>query len=301
MRDSFIECLRQAAIKDPSILLLTGDLGFGVLNRFIESIPQQCINMGIAEQNMTGVAAGLALEGYRVFTYSIGNFSSLRCLEQIRNDVCYPKANVHIISIGSGLGYGSLGMSHHATEDVSILRSLPNLAVYSPSDYAEVIAVAQACLTESGPSYIRLPRIKADPQALRSVKVDTCNGFGADQQRPLVLLTHGSCLAQAQAIAEQIPCAIYTVPRIKPLPTNLEAILKGRTQVITLEQHNLDGGFGSAIGEWLLDHRVALPLIRLGLPNIFLTQGGTDQELSQQAGLGVAQCVQTIQQRMTHA
>ena len=127
MRDCFIELLRLEAVKNKNIMLLTGDLGFGVLDEYRETIPEQFLNVGIAEQNMTGVAAGFAMEGFKVFTYSIGNFCTLRCLEQIRYDVCYHNLDVKIVSIGSGLGYGSLGTSHHATEDVAVLKALPNM------------------------------------------------------------------------------------------------------------------------------------------------------------------------------
>ena len=111
-------------------MLLTGDLGFGVLQKFAKRFPNQFINCGVTEQNMTTVACGLALEGFRVYTYSIANFNTLRCVEQIRNDICYHNANVTIVSVGSGFSYGQLGMSHFATEDISIMRSLPNLKVF---------------------------------------------------------------------------------------------------------------------------------------------------------------------------
>ncbi len=127
MRDIFINTLISLVEKNPEIVLITGDLGFGVLNDFIDKYPENFINAGVAEQNMTGLAAGMALEERVVFTYSIGNFPTLRCLEQIRNDICYHNLNVNIISIGGGFSYGSLGVSHHATEDLAILRSLPNL------------------------------------------------------------------------------------------------------------------------------------------------------------------------------
>ena len=162
MRDAFIELLRLEAVKNKNIILLTGDLGFGVLDKYRETIPEQFLNIGIAEQNMTGAAVGLALEGFKVFTYSIGNFCTLRCLEQIRYDVCHHDVDVKIISIGSGLGYGSLGASHHATEDVAILRALPNMTIYTPSDYDEVCAVVQDLINTRGPGYIRLPKIKIE-------------------------------------------------------------------------------------------------------------------------------------------
>ena len=134
MRDAFIESLSKIAENDKDIFLITGDLGFGVLDNFSEKFPSQFLNVGVAEQNMTGIAVGLALSGYKVFTYSIANFTTLRCLEQIRNDACYHNANVNVVSIGGGFGYGALGMSHHATEDLSIMRSLPNIEVIAPGD-----------------------------------------------------------------------------------------------------------------------------------------------------------------------
>src|SRR5438477_1337258 len=129
MRDQFVKTLTALAETNSRIMLVTGDLGFGVLTGFKERFPRQHLNVGVAEQNMTGVATGLALEGRIVFTYSIANFPTLRCLEQVRNDVCYHEANVKIVSIGGGFSYGALGISHHATEDLAIFRALPNMAV----------------------------------------------------------------------------------------------------------------------------------------------------------------------------
>ena len=138
MRDTFIEELTKFTKEDSSIFLITGDLGFGVLENFAIELPDQFLNAGVAEQNMTSLAAGMALEGRKVFTYSIGNFPTLRCLEQIRNDICYHDLDVTIVSIGGGFSYGQLGMSHHATEDLSILRAIPNLNVMVPSSLEEV-------------------------------------------------------------------------------------------------------------------------------------------------------------------
>ena len=125
MRDTFVRTLIEIAKADKDVHLLTGDLGFGVLKPYWEQLPKQFTNVGIAEQNMTGIAAGMALSGKTVFTYSIGNFPTLRCLEQIRNDCAYHDANVKIVCVGGGFVYGSLGMSHHATEDLAIMRALP--------------------------------------------------------------------------------------------------------------------------------------------------------------------------------
>ena len=156
MRDSFVRTLTELAPRHPELLLLTGDLGFGVLNEFAARFRRQFLNVGIAEQNMSGLAAGLALEGHAVFTYSIGNFPTLRCLEQIRNDICYHGANVKIVCVGGGMSYGPVGMSHHATEDLAILRSLPGMLVLSPCDLWEAAEAARYLVTHRGPAYLRL-------------------------------------------------------------------------------------------------------------------------------------------------
>ena len=139
MRDTFVRTLVELAKQDKSIELVTGDLGFGVLKPYWETCPDQFTNAGIAEQNMTSVAAGMALGGKTVFTYSIGNFPTLRCIEQIRNDCAYHGANVKVVCVGGGFVYGSLGMSHHATEDIAMMRSLPDVVVMAPGDLVEAL------------------------------------------------------------------------------------------------------------------------------------------------------------------
>ena len=155
MRTTFIKTLTELAAADPRIMLVVGDLGFGVVTDFAKRFPDQFLNVGVAEQNMTGVAAGLALAGRIPFTYSIANFPTLRCLEQIRNDVCYHNANVKIVIIGGGLAYGPLGVSHQATEDIAIMRALPNKVVFCPCDFAEAEAGVHAMIAQDGPFYYR--------------------------------------------------------------------------------------------------------------------------------------------------
>ena len=161
MRDRFISELLQRAKSDQKILLITGDLGFGVFDKYREELPDQFINAGVSEQNMTALACGLALEGFKVFTYSIGNFPTLRCLEQIRNDVCYHDANVTVVSIGGGFSYGQLGVSHFATEDLSIMRAIPNLTILTPSGEQQVAEMVQGIDEIQGPKYIRLDKDSA--------------------------------------------------------------------------------------------------------------------------------------------
>lgn len=161
MRDAFIARLHELAGKDPRIMLVTGDLGFGVLDRFAAAYPKQFINAGVAEQNMTGLATGLALEGRIVFTYSIANFSTLRCLEQIRNDAAYHGANVKVVAIGGGFSYGALGISHHATEDIAVMRAMPDVTVVCPGDDWEAAEATSALVSHQGTCYLRLDRSSA--------------------------------------------------------------------------------------------------------------------------------------------
>lgn len=158
MRDAFTRALMREAAKDDRLMLVTGDLGFGVLKPFWETYPEQFVNAGIAEQSMTGLAAGLAKTGRTVLTYSIGNFPTLRCLEQIRNDCAYHNLNVKVVCVGGGFVYGSLGMSHHATEDMAIMRALPGVTVFTPGDPAEVEAIVPVMLKTPGTCYLRLGR-----------------------------------------------------------------------------------------------------------------------------------------------
>ena len=158
MRDIFVKTLIDLAKKDRNIELVTGDLGFGVLKPFWEQCPDQFTNAGIAEQNMASIAAGMAQEGKIVFVYSIGNFPTLRCLEQIRNDCAYHVANVKIVCVGGGFAYGSLGMSHHATEDLAVMRALPNMVVMAPGDLIEAREATRAIAKQSGTCYLRLGR-----------------------------------------------------------------------------------------------------------------------------------------------
>src|SRR5262249_44559906 len=150
---------------DPRVFLITGDLGFGVLDSFSKKYPRQFLNAGVAEQNMTGLATGLALDGRVVFTYSIGNFPTLRCLEQIRNDAAYHGANVKVVAVGGGFSYGALGMSHHATEDLAIMRAL-GITVVAPACDWEASEAAAALVAQEGTCYIRLDRSSAGSTAL---------------------------------------------------------------------------------------------------------------------------------------
>src|SRR5271168_937861 len=204
MRTAFFRALADLAERDERVNLIVGDIGFGVTENFARRFPQRFLNVGVAEQNMTGIAAGMALSGKIVFTYSIANFPILRCLEQVRNDVCCHRANVKIVAVGGGLAYGSLGATHHATEDLAILRSLPEMVVVAPGDPAEAEAATRAMAAYQGPCYLRLGR--AGESAVHSRKIDFELGKAIQVRdgNDLAIITTGGMLETAVRVSEKL-------------------------------------------------------------------------------------------------
>ena len=291
MRDTFTCCLEAYAETHPELVLVTGDLGFGVLFPYMKKFPDRFINAGIAEQAMMSMAAGMALEGKTVFTYSIGNFPTLRCLEQIRNDCAYHGANVKIVCIGGGYVYGSLGMSHHATEDLAVMRSLPDVAVFAPADKVEAAEVARAVAKHPGTCYIRLGRggeavIRESIDNFRIGKaIPVCTG-----SRVAIFSTgdiYGE-VAAAREILERsgITPTIYTFPTVKPLDEEtIQLCAASHELIVTCEEHNLSGGFGSAVAEVLAQTASSARLLRLGIPDTYCATVGDQSHLRRQYGL----------------
>ena len=291
MRDTFVKTLIELAKKDKNIELVTGDLGFGVLKPYWEALPDQFTNSGIAEQNMTTMAAGMALAGKTVFTYSIGNFPTLRCLEQIRNDCAYHNANVKIVCVGGGFVYGSLGMSHHATEDIAILRALPDVVVLAPGDLLEAEEATKAMVKHNGTCYLRLGRggekrihQKIDNfQIGKAIKVK-------DGQRVAIFST-GAIFEEVDGAVEilknqGIDPAVYTFPTVKPLDTEvINNTAKDFDLIVTVEEHNIVGGFGSAVAEVLSEQVTKARLLRIGLNDTYSAIVGSQQYLRSQFGI----------------
>jgi transketolase len=296
MRNSFIKTLMEQARQDERIFLLCGDLGYSVLEPFAEAFPDRFINVGIAEQNMVGVAAGLSMEGYTVFCYSIGNFPTLRAMEQIRYDVAYHEANVKIIAVGGGYAYGPLSTSHHTTEELGMLRTIPGMVVTAPGDPSEVDAMTAFIAQHRGPCYMRLnkagePRLHAQPPAL------TLGGIVpvrvSDGSRAAVFAT-GDMVGYAARYIEQHALAadLYSFPFVNPIDTTqLAALARRYSQVATLEEHQANGGFGSAVLERLHDllsegALSALPAVkRIAIPNAFISSAGSQDFLREKMGL----------------
>jgi transketolase len=298
VRSAFIETLCELAAKDERIWLLTGDLGFSVLERFSDRFPDRFVNAGVAEQNMTSVAAGLAQCGKIVFTYSIANFPTLRCLEQIRNDVCFHNANVKVTAVGGGLTYGTLGYTHHSVEDLAVLRSLPNMTVVAPGDPVESRLATRAIVAHSGPCYLRLGADPLGEKALQEPivhKADPAFVLGraipVREGKQLTLMSTGGMLKTVVEAAEElagdgIEAAVLSLHTVKPIDQDAILAAADKTRLImTVEEHSLVGGLGSAVAEVLAKARLG----RVAFCSLGLEEGsmrrGSQQYLREHAGL----------------
>ena len=260
MRTSFVNQLLEEARRNEKIFLLVGDLGYHVVEPFAQEFPDRFINVGIAEQNMAGIAAGLAMTGYNVYIYSIGNFPTLRCLEQIRNDIAYHKANVKVVSVGAGYAYGSLGATHQATEEIGAIRVIPNMVVATPGDPIEARAIAKLSSNYEGPMYIRLGKAgekivhKEDSIILKIGDICPIHLFDGNKT---AVLACGNILDAAfhQIDEESLPYDLYSVPFVKPIDVEqLKSIVETHLDgIITIEEHQKSCGMGSAVVEMIND------------------------------------------------
>ncbi len=303
MRGAFVEALVAAAEADPRIWLLTGDLGYSVLEPFAERFPDRFLNVGVAEQNMVGVAAGLALAGGVVFTYSIANFPTLRCLEQIRNDVAYHDLPVIAVAVGGGLAYGSLGYSHHAVEDLAILRSLPNMAVVAPGDPHETRAAVKALVARGGPGYLRLGKANEPCVHAAEPRVAPGRALAVRDGADVSLVSTGGALALAMeaagALAEVgIEAEVLSLPFVSPLSPEQAAALGRRTgRVVTVEEHG-PGGLGGALAEGLCASGSKARLVPVTLQGDPCATAGSQEYLRARQGLTVERIVGAARQAM---
>src|SRR5579859_684714 len=308
MRGAFFNALLELAEKDERVNLVVGDLGFGVVEEFARRFPKRFLNAGVAEQNMTGIAAGMALSGKIVFTYSIANFPILRCLEQVRNDVCYHNANVKIVAVGGGLAYGALGATHHATEDLAILRSLPRMVVVAPGDPVETEAATRAVMAHAGPCYLRLGR--AGETKVHRTHIDFVLGKAVEMRegRDLTLISTGGMLGTAMQVADLlceagIETRVLSMHTVRPLDTAaIESAARGTGAVFTLEEHSVVGGLGGAVAEYLAENwEVPVVFKRIGLPSEFSCFVGSQEYMRARHGLSAEAVALGIRAKMEKA
>lgn len=289
MRAAFSDALVRIARSDPRVVLLTGDHGYALFDEFRRVCPNQYINAGVAEQNMVGMAAGLAKAGFRPFVYGLSAFIPIRVVEQIKIDIAHDQLPVVLFGDGAGFVYSHLGTSHQSTEDISCVRAIPNLSVYSPGDRFELMACMDLAYRCMSPIYFRMG--KADrgdvhhsipqfaPGDLLQVR-----GGASDE---LLILATGAMLRTAQVIAqERFPsAAVWSVPCIKPMNVEqLVDLVHGRSAVVVMEEHSVYGGLGSLVAE-ILSERLPMPVLRIGVSDRFSQHCGTYDYLLREHGL----------------
>ncbi len=298
MRNTFLQTLLQLAESDPRIMLVVGDLGFSVVEPFAQRFPDRFLNAGIAEQNMAGVAAGLAMAGFHPFIYSIANFPTLRCLEQIRNDIAYHRQPVTVVAVGGGLGYGSLGYSHHAVQDLACLRSMPGMLMATPGDPFETIAATRFLVQANRPSYHRLGKggevkvhtgvpliVKLGPQVLHA-------------RSSKVILACGNTLPLAEKAAAEVGSSLASCAVWDDGDTNRKAITDFVAQferVVVVEEHLAAGGFGSFVRECLEEFPELQARVRcLALNRLACERVGAPDTLRQVGGITSSAIIQAL-------
>lgn len=313
MREAFFKGLEKVMKEDERVVLLTSDTGFSVLDNIRRDYKDRCYNVGIAEQNMIGVAAGLAMTGKIVYVYAIIPFVTMRCLEETRVDVCAQNLNVKLVGVGAGMDYSTLGPTHHAHEDIAVMRTLPNMTILSPCDKVSAENFAELSYGIEGPVYVRFERYAGDPvyapywkphqfvKGLNVIKVVSPDEVTvASARKDVVIIATGRMVTKALEVSEKLSdrsvgSVVADLFMIKPL--NLEwlyAIIDGAKAVVTIEEHSIIGGVGSAISEVIAEHGIKCRFRRLGLPDEFCHQYGSREFLHKLNKLDVETMTENI-------
>jgi transketolase len=305
MRNSFAKVITALAQEDPSIVLLSGDIGNRLFDDFKTKCPDRFYNCGVAEANMMSMAAGLASCGLRPVVYTITPFLTYRCMEQIRDDVCYHNQKVVIVGTGSGLSYASLGTTHHSCEEMGMLRLLPGMTVLAPADSFEVEMTLAAALEHDGPVYIRIGK-KGEPlvhSATKPWKIG--EPIPMRQGTDVALLSTGTLLQESMETATElaahgVSATVLSFPTVKPLNHNiLQDVFSNHRLVVTVEEHSVLGGLGGSIAEWRCDQSQHLAcLLRIGTPDEFLHSNGEQEHAREILGLTPKAMSQRITARL---
>lgn len=300
MRTAFIESLCEVAEANPRVFLVCGDLGYSVLERFATRFPDRFLNSGVAEQNMMGVAAGLALTGHVVFVYSIVNFPVMRCLEQVRNDVAYHRLNVKIVTVGGGMVYGGHGYTHHGAEDLGVMRLMPNMTIFAPGDPHETTWATRQAAQHAGPVYLRLsrggePRIHSAIGSEWQVGQPIAVRAGTD----VTLASTGGTLPIVMKAADLLgqhglTTQVFSVPCLQPLDcTPLFASAQVTKRLISVEDHGV-GGLGTLIAEHRSESNAIFSFRALHLDSKPLSVAGSNEQLLARHGLSADSIAATV-------
>jgi len=294
MRTSFVETLSELSRKNRSIYMLTADVGFSVFEKYREEFPEKFINAGISEANMVGVAAGLALSGKIPFLYSFAPFVTMRCFEQIRIDVCYQNLKVIFVGLGGGITYCLEGATHHAVEDIAVMRALPNMSVVCPGDPIETREAIKASLKHPGPIYIRIGK-RGEPNIHKRIpKFKIGRALTLREGRDAAVIATGNMLGAADEAVnilrkEGISAGLISMHTVKPLDISAVRRAAERSRIIfTVEEHNITGGLGSAVAESLSDMGIGTKLVRLALPDSYVKKISTQSDIRKSCNLDPA-------------
>ena len=306
MRDAFSQELYDEATRNSDVLLVTADTGAICHDKFREELSDRYVNVGIAEQNLVGVGAGLAMAGKKPFLYAIASFATFRCYEQIRVDLCCMDLPVTVVGVGAGFDYNTLGPTHHSTEDLAVMRALPGMTVLSPSDSLMAREMVGYCLRKPGPKYIRLDRTGLPLVYNGGGKPDLDNGLAVVREgRDMVVVATGRMVLRALELAEaldkhSIQVGVVDLFRIKPVNEDLlyETISR-YTHIASLEEHFVTGGVGSVVLETLSNRGKSHPVFRFGIPDKFCRDYGDRGYLQEVNRLDVASLTQAVLQRLT--
>lgn len=300
MRNAFADEVFKIAQQDERLILLSGDIGNKLFDKFKSLGPSRFFNCGVAEANMMGVAAGMALCGLRPFVYTITPFTTTRCFEQIRVDVCYHNVPVVIVGTGSGLSYADLGPTHHSLEDIAILRSLPGMQVFAPCDTTELRLCLREVLRHNSPAYIRIGK-KGEPNIHENAPEFAIGR--AIVIRPgvdVALLCAGNMMAETIKAADMlsdygISAEIVSFHTIKPLDKTYLESLDGRFRlVVSVEEHGRIGGFGSAIAEWRSITKSSIDHLIIGIDDVFMHEVGSQEYARKKFGLNAESIFEKI-------
>ena len=302
MRNAFADELTKLGTEDGRVVMLSGDIGNRLFDKFKAKHPSRFFNCGVAEANMMGVAAGMAMNGLRPVAYTITPFVTTRCLEQIRTDVCYHEVPVTIVAVGAGLAYSGLGPTHHACEDISFLRSIPNMVVICPGDAFEVRGALRAAMQQDRPVYIRMGK-KGEPVVHKGPIADFVIGkaITVEEGSDVCLLSTGNMLPEAVEAAhalkdKNLSAEVVSFHTVKPLDEEkLKQAFARFKLVATIEEHSLIGGFGAAVSEWLLDSQTPhRKFLRFGTPDAFFKKSGEQEYAREVLGLTGRQIAEKI-------
>ncbi len=304
MRDIFVKTLVELAKRDERIFLITADLGFSVLEEFEEKFPNRFLNVGIAEANAVGIAAGLALSGKIVYVYSIIPFVTMRPFEQIRVDVAYMNANVRLVGVGAGLSYGAAGATHHSIEDIAIMRALPNMSVFSPCNPFEVENITRESVTYRGPIYFRLAK-NGEPIIVsqkKKMQLGEVNIIKENKDSNIVVLFTGNSSDIALKVEKElfdcrVDVELTSIYSLKPFDEEyINKMIATKKYIFTIEEHSIIGGLGSIVAEYIAESKFNPKFKRFALLDKYSHYVGDQKFIRKQMNLTSKNIVKNIKE-----